>query len=191
MTSLASLAFTVSLGLAVAGAAFRLTLGLFDPVCFTSRWWPHDMVGRDLAAGVRLDEVDRVTLCVDEPAPWQHALDFLSDGPTAATQIGALLLLLTLVRDAARHGIHTAGTAAGVRRLGHYLLWVLPTAALVEAIAETTLVHAAVTFDAGWASFFGAWDLPGWAVVTGIALLSLAKIMRTSAEMREDLEGIV
>ena len=85
----------------------------------------------------------------------------------------------------------SAATSAGVHRLGHYLLWVLPTAAMVESIARTTLVHAAVTFDAGFMAFFGEWEAPWWAVITGIALLSPAQIVRTGAEMRADLEGIV
>ncbi|WP_123743930.1 DUF2975 domain-containing protein [Saccharothrix texasensis] len=135
--------------------------------------------------------VDRVTLCVDDPAPWQHVLGVLSAAPTAFTRVGALLLLLLLLRGASRHGIYTPGTATGVRRLGHYLLWVLPSAALVESIARTSLVHAAVTFDAGSLAFLGGWEAPWWAVITGIALLSLAQVVRTGAEMRADLEGTV
>ncbi len=191
LTGLASFALALSLFVYGAGTVFRLTVGLFKPVCFTAQYWPHDAEGRDLAAGVRLDDVDRVTLCVDDPEPWHHVLGFLSDGPVSLAQAAALLLLVLLLRNAARHGVYTAETATGVRHLGHYLLWVLPTVAMVESIARTTLVHAAVTFDAGFMSFFGEWEAPWWAVITGMALLSLAKIMRTSAEMRADLEGTV
>ena len=191
LTGVVSALFTVSLGVYGLATAVRLTIGLFNPVCFVSEQWPHDAEGRDLAAGVRLDDVDRVTLCVDDPAPWHHLLGFLSEAPTAFARIGALLLLLLLLRRASRHGIYTPGTASDVHRFGHYLLWVLPAVALVESIARTTLVHAAVTFDAGSGSFFGEWEVPWWSVITGIALLSLAKIMRTGAEMRADLEGTV
>ncbi|MER5268962.1 hypothetical protein ABTZ99_43395 [Actinosynnema sp. NPDC002837] len=191
LTGVVSAVFALSLGAFGLTTAIRLTIGLFDPVCFTAKYWPHDAEGRDLVAGVRLDDVDRVTLCVDDPVPWQHVLDFLSEAPTAVTRVGALLLLLLLLRRAALHGIYTPATAADVRRFGHYLLWVLPAAAMVESIARTTLVHAAVTFDAGFASFFGEWEAPWFAVITGIALLSLAKIVRDGAEMRADLEGTV
>ncbi|MFI9006862.1 hypothetical protein ACIGNX_06495 [Actinosynnema sp. NPDC053489] len=173
------------------GAATRLTIGLLDPVCFISKNWPHGTEAVGLAAGVRVDRVDRVALCVDDPAPWQYVLSALTDAPTPLAQLAGLFLLVKLLRDAARDGIHTDGTAAGVHRLGLYLLWVLPAAAMVESIARTTLVHAAVTFDAGFLSFFGEWEAPWWAVVTGLALLSLAKILRTSAEMRAELEGTV
>ncbi|XVS65452.1 hypothetical protein ACQPYE_05140 [Actinosynnema sp. CA-299493] len=195
LTGVVSAVFTLSLGAYGLATAIRLTIGLFDPVCFTAEHWPHDNSGRDLGAGVvagvRLADVDRVALCVDDPAPWHHVLGFLSEAPTAFTQVGALLLLLLLLRGASRHGIYTQGTASGVRRLGHYLLWVLPAAAMVESIARTSLVHAAVTFDAGSLAFLGEWDVPWWAVITGVALLSLAKIMVTGAEMRADLEGTV
>lgn len=191
VTGVASAVLTAGVFLFGAATALRLTIGLFDPVCFTAKYWPHSAEGRDLVAGVRLDDVDRVTLCVDDPQPWHHLLSFLSAGPVPLGQIAALLLLTLLLRDAARHGIYTAETAAGVRRLGHYLLWVLPTAAMVESIARTSLVHASVTFDAGFLSFFGEWEAPWWAVITGIALLSLTKILRTGAEMRADLEGTV
>ncbi|MFD0206802.1 MULTISPECIES: hypothetical protein [Saccharothrix] len=191
LTGLASFALALSLFGYGAATAFRLTVGLFKPVCFTAEYWPHDAEGHDLAAGVRLDDVNRVTLCVDDPEPWHHVLGFLSEGPVPLAQTAALLLLVLLLRNAARHGIYTAETAAGVRHLGHYLLWVLPTVAMVESIARTTLVHASVTFDAGFMAFFGEWEAPWWAVITGMALLSLAKIMRTSAEMRADLEGTV
>ncbi|GAB3006537.1 hypothetical protein [Saccharothrix stipae] len=191
LTGVVGAALAVGLGAFGLATAVRLTIGLFDPVCFTAKYWPHDTAGVGLAAGVRVDDVDRVTLCVDAPAPWQHVLGFLTDGTTSLAQLAALLLLVKLLRDAARHGIHTVGTAAGVHRLGHYLLWVLPAAAMVESVARTTLVHAAVTFDAGFLSFFGDWEAPWWAVITGLGLLSLAKIMWTSAEMRADLEGTV
>ncbi|WP_053717421.1 hypothetical protein [Saccharothrix sp. NRRL B-16348] len=191
LTGLASTVLAMSVIVFGAGTAIRLTFGLFDPVCFTAKYWPHDTVARDLAANVRVDDVDRVRLCVDDPAPWHHVLDLLSDAPVPLGQIAALLLLVLLLRNAARHGIYTPGTAADVRRFGHYLLWVLPTAAMVESIGRTTLVHTAVTFDAGFLAFFGEWETPWWAVITGIALLSLAKIVRTGAEMRADLEGTV
>jgi hypothetical protein len=191
VTGLASAALAASLFLFGAATVLRLTIGLFDPVCFTTEHWPNAAGSHDLATGVRLDGVDRVTLCVDDPQPWQHVTSFLSAGPVALAQIAALLLLVLLLRDAARHGTYTAETAAGVRRLGHFLLWVLPTAAMVESIARTSLVHAAVTFDYGFMSFFGEWEAPWWAVVTGLALLSLTKIVRTGAEMRADLEGTV
>jgi len=190
LTGVVSAVFTLSLGVFGLATAVRLTIGLFDPVCFRTGHWPHDAEGRDLAAGVRLDDVDRVTLCVDDPAAWHHVLGFLSDAPTAVAQVGALLLLLSLLRRASRHGVHTPATAADVRRLGHYLIWVLPAActSVVRAIDPTI---AAVTFDAGLASFFGEWDAPWFAVITGIALLSVAKILHDGAEMRADLEGTV
>ncbi|MEU4740077.1 hypothetical protein AB0G02_06360 [Actinosynnema sp. NPDC023658] len=191
LTGVTAVALSVGLGLLGLATAVRLTVGLSDPVCFAARSWPHDVQGVDLAAGARLDGVDQVRLCVDDPAPWQHLLGVLSEFSTPLAQVGALLLLLLVLRDAARDGIHTDGTAHGVNRLGHFLLWVLPVAALVESVARTTLVHAAVTYDAGSLSFVGGWDVPVWAIITGIALLSVAKIIRSGAEMRADLEGTV
>ncbi|MCE6993205.1 hypothetical protein LZG04_00025 [Saccharothrix sp. S26] len=169
----------------------RLHAMFAEPVCFAARNWPYVGESRGLAPGTTLDGVREVWLCVQEPALWQRVLGFVADAAGPCAYVSTLLVLLLVLKRAAHEGVHTFDTAVRVRRLGHYLLWVVLGATCVASIARTTLVHAAVTYDAGTLAFFGEWDVPWWAVVTGAGLLTLAKIMRASAEMRADLEGTV
>ncbi|QFZ16879.1 hypothetical protein [Saccharothrix syringae] len=186
---------TAALGLGLFGlgavAFTRLVELILKPVCFTAPSWPYGAESAGLAPGTVLDDVSRVRLCVEDPTPWHHALGFLSDLPTPVAQLGGLLLLSRLLGRAARHGAHTAGTAEDLRGLGHYLVLAMPGAALTESIARSTLVHWAVTYDAGWGLFFGNWHVPWWAVLTGIGLLSLARITHIGAAMRTELEATV
>lgn len=191
ITGVVGAAMAVGLGAAALTAVVRLVELIAGPTCFTTPYWPHGADGADLAPGVALDGVTGVRLCLDDAAPWQRLLGLLVGTPTTIAQLGALLLLFRLLRRAARHGVHTTGTADDVRGLAWYLVLALPGAALAESVASSTLMHAAVTFDAGWLLFLGAWRIPWWAVLTGLALLSLAQVMRTSADMRAELEATV
>ena len=135
--------------------------------------------------------VERVQVCVDDPSVVQRAFAFLTAGPTAFGYAIALLLLLLVLERAGRDGVHTAATASGLRRLGWFVLLALPVATLVEALSAGLLFQGVTTRELEAAQFLSDWDVPWWAVVTGVGLLVLAKIMGTSAEMREDLEGTV
>ncbi|MFE9746463.1 hypothetical protein ACFYOT_16305 [Saccharothrix saharensis] len=191
LANTASTVFTVTAGALVIGTVARLYVMITQPVCFVAKNWPYGGEEHGLAPGTTLDGVREVWLCIQEPALWQRLTGFVADVVGWYAYAFTLLILLLLLKRAAHDGVHTVDTAVRVRRLGHYLLWVILGATWVESIARTTLVHAAVTYDAGALSFFGEWDIPWWAVVTGAGLLTLAKIMRTSAEMRADLEGTV
>jgi hypothetical protein len=173
----------------------RIAALVEDPVCVTTWSWPFESAiatpPTGLAPGVVLGDLGRAELCVPEPALWHQVLGLLSDLPGTVAQVGGVLLFLKLLRRATRFGVLTTDTADDLRGLGHYLVLALPGAALVESLARTTLVHTAVTYDAGWGLFFGDWRTPWWAVLVGVGLLSLARITRTSAEMRAELETTV
>lgn len=191
LANTASMVFTLTAGVFVVGTVARLYVMITQPVCFVAKNWPHGGEDQGTAPGVTLDGVREVWLCVQEPAVWQRAAGFVTDVVVMYAYAFTLLVLMLVLKRAAREGVHNFDTAVRVRRLGHCVLWAIPGATLVESIARTTLVHAGVTFDAGALVFFGEWDIPWWAVVTGAGLLTLAKIMRDSAEMRADLEGTV
>ncbi|MFJ6675869.1 hypothetical protein ACIQMJ_32605 [Actinosynnema sp. NPDC091369] len=186
-----SMVFMVTGGALVVGTVARLYVLITQPVCFVARNWPYGAEEQGLAPGTTLDGVREVWLCIQEPALWQRLTGFTADVVGWYSYTFTLLVLVLLIKHATHEGIHTVGTAVRVRRLGHCLVWAVLGATWVESIARTTLVHAAVTYDAGALSFFGEWDVPWWAVVTGAGLLTLAKIMRRSADMRADLEGTV
>jgi len=105
--------------------------------------------------------------------------------------LGALFLLSRLIRQSEQRGIHTVATSVQLRVLGNFLLVGGPVATLVESFARTALLRTAVTYEPSTWSFIGSWDLPWWAVFTGLGMIAFAKVMRTGAEMREELEGTV
>lgn len=195
LTGVVGAVVVLSLGLALPAVISRIAALVTDPVCVTTWSWPFESrtsaPASGLAPGVVLEDLGQARLCVVEPAPWQQALSLLTDIPGPVAQVGGLLLFLRLLKRAARFGVHTTDTADDLRGLGYYLMFALPAAALVESISRSTLVHAAVTYDAGWGLFFGDWRIPWWAVLTGLGLLSLAKVVHTGAEMRAELEGTV
>lgn len=149
-----------------------------------------DQVAMDVLANVQ-STARTVSICVDDPTGGQRGLGVLTNAPTTGCYLGALFLLSRLIRQSERRGIHTIATSTRLRALGYFLLVGAPLATLVESFARTTLLRTAVTYEPGAFSFVRDWDLPWWAVFTGLGLIAFAKIMRTSAEMREELEGTV
>lgn len=129
--------------------------------------------------------------CVTDPNPGDRVLGVFDGLPTLLGYAVLFFLLMRLLERAASEGIHTAATADRLRRLGWFTLLAMPVVTLVEAFVRTLLLRHAVTFEVSLVEFLFDWSAPWWAVVTGVGLLALAKIMRTSAEMREDLEGTV
>ncbi|GAA0254844.1 hypothetical protein GCM10010492_64550 [Saccharothrix mutabilis subsp. mutabilis] len=174
------------------GALMTLYQSLTFQLCFTT--------SRVLSSGpVRPEEYRNVVstyptgtrICLAEATWWDQVLGFLGHAPSAFATAGAFLLLVLLLEHATRHGIHTDATADRVRRFGWYLLVALPATTLVEAVARTWLQRRATVVPSYAMDFLTEWDFPWWAVVTGLGMLSLAKIVRTSAAMREELEGTV
>ncbi|MFE9746464.1 hypothetical protein ACFYOT_16310 [Saccharothrix saharensis] len=129
--------------------------------------------------------------CLAEPTAGDRALGVFDGAPSWFAYAALFFLLMRLLERASEEGIHTAATADRVRRLGWFTLLVLPGVTLVEAVVRLYLLRHAVTFDVSLVEFMFDWSVPWWAVVTGVGLGSLAKIMRTSADMRADLEGTV
>ncbi|CCH28322.1 hypothetical protein BN6_09940 [Saccharothrix espanaensis DSM 44229] len=152
---------------ALVGGVFTLGLEFVrgrQPVCVRDLW-------RDV--------------CFDQPTTMQRALKFLITAPTSFVYVAALLLLLKLLVSARRMGPHTFPVAEEVRGYGLFLLISLPLATLAESVALNVLApHQPL-------SFIGGWDFPWWAVFTGLGLLTIARILRTGATMREELEGTV
>ncbi|MEU7526543.1 hypothetical protein AB0A74_12475 [Saccharothrix sp. NPDC042600] len=123
--------------------------------------------------------------CIETPTGGERALSLLLHTPTSVVYVGALLLLLVLLVRAQRLGAHNTHTADDVRGYGLFLLVALPVSTFVEALTRWLLAP----YDT-W-SFVGDWDFPWWAVLTGLGLVSLARVLDAGAEMRAELEGTV
>ncbi|MGA5294587.1 hypothetical protein ACPCKV_11845 [Streptomyces koyangensis] len=130
-------------------------------------------------------------LCAESPTTWQNVLGVMRTAPVTVLLIGGLYLLDRLLRLAAREGVHTSGTAARLRVLGWWLLLgslVVETAASVAGgLLLGTLTDDEVA-DAAWAQL---WSAPYLAVLTGLGLLTFARIVGASARMRDELDAVV
>jgi hypothetical protein len=168
----------------------RETSLCFTSAVFASRFraeYPGEGALRDGTSG----HPTEMRFCLVNPTAGDRALGVLDRIPSWFAYAVVFYLLLRLLERAAAEGVHTIGTADRVRRFGWFTLVALPTVTLIEAFVRTLLLKHAVTFEVSMLEFPHDWSVPWWAVVTGLGMLSLAKIMRSSADMRLDLEGTV
>ena len=125
-------------------------------------------------------------LCTDKPSAsqrWWYSLESL---PGTITPLTVVLTTYLALRQAQLQGLYTPGFAARLRFLG----WFLVADSVLQPTVENYASHTL------WATMAGEpmpWEWsPVWVCLfAGIALLSLARIMRVGAAMREDLEGVV
>jgi len=125
-------------------------------------------------------------LCADKPSTGQRWWYTLENLPVTVTVIVVVLITFLALRLAQRRGLYTPGFATRLRLLG----WFLVADSVLRPTIEVYASHKL------WATMAdGAmpteWN-PVWAFLfAGLALLSLARIMRVGSAMREDLEGVV
>lgn len=188
----------VFLGLNVVGAIFwsGSLLGFGDPsTCVEVRSGrvPVPVAELDVVMG-ELDGVtsqpSTVLMCAESPTAWQRLLGELRRLPTLLVLLGTLLLAVRLVRGATREELFTTVTAARLRTLGWFVLAGGFVAWLLESQSRNWLVNTMVTDE--YVRFVGDdWDIPVTALFLGAVLVSMGRIMRLSAEMRDELEGTV
>ncbi|MEZ0106132.1 hypothetical protein ABH920_000113 [Catenulispora sp. EB89] len=102
------------------------------------------------------------------------------------TLIGVVLIAFLALAAAHRKGLYTSGFATRLRFLGWFLV--------ADSVLRPAVEHYAARKL--WATLAAGPIDHRWAVLwiylfAGLALLSLARIMRVGTEMREDLEGVV
>lgn len=148
-------------------------------------------------ANVVLGAADRVRssasavrMCVSSPTTGQRLLETLTHTPTFLVLVGALLLAARLIRGASREGIFTLRVAGRLRTLGWLVLAGEVLATFVEAQARNWLTNTMMV-DRHSMFSINDWDVPVMALFLGAVLISMARIMRVSTTMREDLEGTV
>jgi hypothetical protein len=104
--------------------------------------------------------------------------------------VGALTLAYLLLRGAERNGIFTPLAVNRLRTLGWFLLVGSLVDALVTTVASNRLLGTLTVDHQGWLTpviIYPQWVL----LVTGAGLLSLARIVRIGAVMRDELQGTV
>jgi hypothetical protein len=132
--------------------------------------------------------VPEVHLCTDSPDVAQRVWYTLTELPDALVLIVALLLIYSMIRRAASRGVYTAQVAARLRLLGWWLVIASVVAGATEQVAQARLVATMITRPVGWL-VPGA---PPWtAVLTGVGVLTFARITRLGANMRDELAAVV
>ncbi len=110
--------------------------------------------------------------------------------PTFVLAVGALLLAYRMIRRAQREGIYRVATARRLRTLGWFLIAGSLAAMLIEEVASNRLLATMVANHVGWVTMW-FWHIPWALLVFGGTLLTIARIMRISARMNEELEATV
>ncbi|MBA2949484.1 DUF2975 domain-containing protein [Streptomyces himalayensis] len=140
--------------------------------------------------GAQVDSIPRY--CAESPDAHLRLLNELGELPSTLLLISGLFLLHRLLQGAARDGVYTVQTASRLRLLGWWLLVGSLVVEIIEANARAALLaELAETADFSAGTWLSMWTAPYLAVLTGLGLLTFARITRAGTSMREDLEGVV
>jgi hypothetical protein len=132
-----------------------------------------------------------VTVCAHQAGFWQHLLASVSQGAASIVHLVALVMLVLLLRAAARSGPFAASTARAVGRLGWWLLLVAPAAAVAAAVASSAMFATVSVAPVQVMDWVSEVHVPIGAMITGAALLSVARLWRIGAGMRAEIEATV
>lgn len=163
------------------GIVFVDVTGLAGSDIQAMPWTPHDGVSTN-TIGYRFFDAN--------PDVGQRVWYTLTLLPGGVLFVGALLLAYRLIRGAERGGIYTEATIKRLRTLGWFLLSGALAKMVVEMVPANRLLATMVTDQVGWIGPVH-WDIPWTVLLTAVGLLSLARILRIGAEMRDDLQGTV
>ena len=134
---------------------------------------------------------DAVRLCATAPSVAQRAFGSLTEAPTAVIYLSALVLLYRLARTGERCGPFSSEVTRGARRLGYFLILGGAAAAVAEAMAHSALYATMVTYPTRPTDWINGTHLPVGIVITGIGLLTVARLLRIGVTMREEIETTV
>ncbi|SER99571.1 Protein of unknown function [Streptomyces sp. yr375] len=133
-------------------------------------------------------EVSLTPECCDgSPSGGARLLSTLTELPSSALYIGALFLLSWLIRAARQNGPYTFRTAGRLRILGWYLAVGSVVCHVAESVAGAALLNSLRAAGHRPLLYDVTHGMPYFVILTGVGLLSLARIMRVGTEMREVL----
>ncbi len=139
-----------------------------------------------LARGSQAD-LNSVLLCVGHPGAALRLASVLAAVPFVLVVVVFLLRLRGLLLVAGRPRVlYSAATAARVRWLGWWLFAGSLAAAAIESSAQTAIFLSAVHYPGlDWYEP-QEWHLPIGYLLLGVALISVARVMRIGALRREE-----
>jgi hypothetical protein len=148
-----------------------------------------EAVPRAVEVGVR-SYTDVLQMCVQHPTIGQRLLSTVADLAIPLIYLTTMVLLARSARTAERYGPFTARAVRGVTRAGWLLLLGALAAAVVEGVGRAALLATMVTYPTlgGW---LNETQLPFGLMITGAGLLTVARILRAGATMREEIEATV
>ena len=140
--------------------------------------------------GVNVSSV-ATSLCINHATLGQQLLTALTQVPGFVFYGVALVLLWWLLNGARRYGPFTAVNAHRVRFIGWWLIAGGIVTSSVARVAHNVLIGAMMQSSAAPRWFNNLPSLPVSAVLTGLGLIVIARIIRVGAQMNDDLAGTV
>lgn len=124
--------------------------------------------------------------CDTTPSADQVLWSVLGEAISLAFTFGALFLLWRLIRTAAKQGAYAAPVVGWIWWLGWWLLAGGVLAPLAQSMTDFALMTS-MERAASW-----VWpDISLMVVLTGLGLITFARIMRVGVRMQEELQGTV
>lgn len=146
---------------------------------------------QNLRPGVTQGFPDRFRLCQEGMSTTDRALSSIPVLLDLLWTIGFLLLTRRMIKRARAGGLFTDTLATALRRLGWFVLagWVV-----LQAVGATCLVLVTshlVTDFAPAAAWPAHWHWSWATIIGGFGLLTIARVMRETVPMREEIEATV
>jgi Protein of unknown function (DUF2975) len=136
--------------------------------------------------------IGTVQLCVSHPGTWLRLAGLLASWPAGILWLGCLFQVYRLLATASRPGgLYSLATAARARRLGWFLTAGALAAGVIETVANLTIFLSQVHYPGLTWFEPDKLHLSVATLLAGLALITLARVMRVGVTMREELDVTV
>jgi len=132
-----------------------------------------------------------VDLCTEHATAWQRTLRSLGDLPAALFGIGALLLMWWLVRGARQDGPFASANARRVRWFGWWLIIGGLISDNLTGVAKILLLRTMLAHSDDGPYLIDGLTVPWSLLLTGLGMLTVARILSAGVTMREEIEATI
>jgi hypothetical protein len=129
--------------------------------------------------------------CVTEPGAGLRLAYAASSFSTLLVLGGFLVLVRVLVARARSRGLFSSDVARLTGVLGWYVTLAALGAALVQAVADAAVVGNAVPGRLTFDTVQYTWHTPWTALLAGVGVLTIARVMKRAVAMRQDLDATI